>query len=336
MASGSGEVPRRRVPSWLLPAFGYGVSLASLIWVYWGFDWKSDLPKLATVDWWWVTLAIVADVGAYFIGGWRWSLLLRPVAPAEFLRSTRAIFVGLYTNSILPFRTGELVRTYLQARWLEIPYSVCLASVIVERILDGLLLVVGFYTVTLFVKVPAYLQDGSLALAVGVGVLSVLLGIAMFHKHHAHAAVSRSRWAAMLWHVVEGLHAMGNSPSFIGAAAVSVLYLAAQLLPIYALARGLELNIPLGVLAVVLVILRIGTTVPQAPGNVGGFQFFTVLALQLFDVDKGVAAGFATLLFLVVTVPLLVGGAIASALTGIRIRDLQHHARRGFAPATKT
>ncbi len=336
MASGSGEVPRRRVPAWLLPAFGYGFSVASLIWVYWGFDWTNDLPKLATVDWRWVSLAIAADVGTYFLGGWRWSLLLSPIAPAKFLRSTQAVFVGLFTNSILPLRTGELVRTYLQARWLEIPFSVCLASVFVERILDGILLVAGFYTVTLFVTVPGYVQDGSLALAVGVGVLSLLLGIVMFHKHHAHAAVSKSRWAAMLWHVVEGLHAMGNSGSFIGAAAVSVLYLASQLLPIYALARGLELNVPLGPLAVMLVILRIGTTLPQAPGNVGGFQFFTVLALQLFHVDKGIAAGFATLLFLVVTVPLLVGGGIATALTGIRIRDLQHHARGGFPRDVKT
>jgi hypothetical protein len=202
--------------------------------------------------------------------------------------------------------------------------------VIVERTLDGVLLVLGFYTVTLFVEVPGYLRDGSLALAAGLCVLSVLFAIVMLLKRHAHAAVSRSRWAAKLWHVVEALHAMGRSPSFLGAAAVSVLYLAAQLLPIYAIVRGLELDVPLGAVAVVLLILRIGTTLPQAPGNVGGFQFFVVLALQLFDVEKGDAASFATLLFLVVTVPLLVGGAIASALTGIRIRDLQRHARGDF------
>ena len=41
---------------------------------------------------------------------------------------------------------------------------------------------------------------------------------------------------------------------------------------------------------------------------------------NLFEVDKGVAAGFATLLFLVMTVPLLVGGAVATTLTGLRIR----------------
>jgi uncharacterized membrane protein YbhN (UPF0104 family) len=210
---------------------------------------------------------------------------------------------------------------------------VSLSSAVIERLLDGIFLVLGFYFVTFFVAVPRYLRDASLVLAVVVGGLSVLMGIVMFHKHHAHAAVSRSRWADALWHVVEALHAMGNSPSFLAAAAVSLLYLVSQLIPVYALMKGLDLDVPLGAVVVVLVILRIGTVLPQAPSNLGGFQFFTVVALRLFDVDKSAAAGFATILFLVTTVPLWFGGAVACALAGFRIRDLQHHARAGFAPA---
>ena len=160
-----------------------------------GLRLEDELPKLAAVDWRWVTFAMAADIATYFFQGWRWSLLLRPIAPARILRSVQAIFVGLFANSVLPLRTGELLRTYLQARWVEIPVSVCLSSVLIERLLDGILLVLGFYAVTYFVEVPGYLRDASLVLAVVVGVLSVLLGIVMFHKHHAHAAVSRSRWA---------------------------------------------------------------------------------------------------------------------------------------------
>jgi glycosyltransferase 2 family protein len=321
---------------WLLPAVGYGISAASLLWVYWGFDWKGELPKLASADWRYLALAMVSEIGTYFLQGWRWSLLLSPVGPAKFLRSVQAIFAGLMANSVLPLRSGEAIRIYLLARWTDIPFSVTLSSAVVERLIDGILLFLCFYTVTFFVDVPGYLRDGSLVLAVIVGVLSVLMGIVMFYKHHAHAAASRSRWRDMLWHVVEGLHAMGNSPSFLPTIVVSGLYLASQLIPIYALAKGLELGIPLGAVAVILVILRIGTILPQAPSNVGGFQFFTVVALRLFHVDKAAAAGFATLLFLVITVPLLLGGAVACALAGLRIKDLQHHASAGFSPTAKT
>ncbi len=176
-------------------------------------------------------------------------------------------------------------------------------------------------------EVPSYLDNASLVLALLVLALSILVGVVMFHKHHAHAAVARSRWAAMLWHVVEALHAMGNSRWFYASAGASVLYLTLQVIPIYALTRAYNLDLSLGEAAVVLVILRLGTIIPQAPSNIGGFQFFAVVGLRLFGMDKDAATGFATIMFFVVTVPLWLGGAIAAAMTGIRIKELQSHAR---------
>jgi len=211
-----------------------------------------------------VTLALLADIAAYLFQGWRWTLLLRPVAPAKFLRSVQAIFVGLFANSVLPLRSGEILRTYLQARWVDAPVSVCLASVLIERLVDGALLILSFCAVTYFVEVPRYLRDAALVLALVVGVLSVLLGIVTFQKHRAHAALSRSRWKEGLWHMVEGLHAMGSSRTFIWAVFISGFYLAAQVIPIYALGRGLGLDFSLAVSAVVLVIFRLGTVLPEA------------------------------------------------------------------------
>ncbi len=330
MASNSGGGPRRKATAWLFPTLAYVISAVAFLWVYWGFDWKAALTRFAASDWRWVACSVLADVSVYLCQGWRWTLLLKPVGLVRFWGSVQSLFIGLFANEVLPFRSGELIRAYVQARWTEIPFSVVLSSEVVERLFDGFLLVLGFYLTTSFVEVPRYLRDGSLILAAVVLAFSVLLGIVMFHKHHAHAAVARSRWAKMLWHVVEGLHAMGNSRWFLASAAVSVLYLGLQVVPIYALMRGCGIDLPLGAAAVVLVILRLGTVIPQAPSNLGGFQFFTVVALQLFGVDKANAAGFATIMFLVVTIPLWVGGAIAAAFADIHIRDLQRHAQATF------
>ena len=97
-----------------------------------------------------------------------------------------------------------------------------------------------------------------------------------------------------------------------------------------------ELDLSFGVAAVVLIVLRLGTVLPQAPGNVGAFQFFTVMALRLFGVDRATAIGFATMMFVVVTVPLWLAGLVAVAMTGMKIRDLQHHAQRTFRTSEET
>jgi hypothetical protein len=328
MGSVAGQARRRKLPSWLIPALGYGISVACLVWVYWGFDWKTELPKLAAADWRWVTLSVVADLAVYVCQGWRWSLLLQPVAPARFLKAVQAVYIGLFANEVLPFRSGELIRSYVMARWTHVPFSVSLSSAVIERLFDGIWLVLGFYSVTFFVDLPGYLVNASQVLTGILAGVATLMAIVMFRKHHAHAAVSQSRWSEMLWHVVEGLHAMGNSLWFVAAAAVSLLYLAIQVIPIYALMKGYGLDLSVAAAGVVLVILRLGTILPQAPGNIGAFQFFTVVGLALFGVEKATATGFATLMFVVVTAPLWLGGLVAVAITGMRIRDLQSEAQK--------
>jgi hypothetical protein len=80
-------------------------------------------------------------------------------------------------------------------------------------------------------------------------------------------------------------------------------------------------------MAAVLIIMMTATAIPSAPGNAGLLQAACVLALNLFGIDKTRATGFAALLFLVLTVPLLIVCAAVVGFTGIKICDL----RRGPA-----
>ena len=95
---------------------GYAISIACLIWVYRGFDWKGELPKLMQTDWRWVTVAVLADVVVYVVQGWRWNLLLQPLAPVPVMQTIQAIYIGLFANEVLPLRSGEVIRCYLLSR----------------------------------------------------------------------------------------------------------------------------------------------------------------------------------------------------------------------------
>ena len=173
MSSASPEV---RLRTWVFTVITILVSLACLVWALHGVSWTELWQEIRELDWRWVAAAALTDVFAYVVQGWRWSLILQPVAPAPVRTSTRSIFVGLFANEVLPLRAGELIRCFLQARWTEIPFSVTLASALIERIFDGVVLIVGlFFSIRFLRHFPltggqhraiALISDGSIALAV--------------------------------------------------------------------------------------------------------------------------------------------------------------------------
>src|SRR5689334_3663601 len=92
---------------------------------------------LGSANW----LMLAPAIGLYFVGVWlrsaRWRLLL----PAHTVNTStlfRTLLVGFTVNNLLPLRMGEVARAYLLARWAKVPYTATIASLLVERVLDGL------------------------------------------------------------------------------------------------------------------------------------------------------------------------------------------------------
>jgi len=322
---------RRGLPRWALPVFGYLISVGCLIWVYRGFDWDREVARLSAMDWRWVTLAVAADIFVYVCQGWRWSTLLKPLANVSMWKTTQAIYIGLFANEVLPLRSGEVIRCYLQRRWSGLPLSVVISSAVIERAMDGIWLVLGFWAVGQYVNLPRVMVEGSRLLVLLLMIAAALVAMAVIYKGETEQAVSRSRWGAMLRHVVGGVHSMGRSWSFAWAGLLSLAYLGLQILPILFLMKAYGLEVTGWAAPVVLVVLRLGTVVPQAPGNVGAFQALTILALRLFGLERAEAAGFATLLFIVVTVPLWLAGFVALLATRMRFREIHQEAHEQFA-----
>jgi uncharacterized protein (TIRG00374 family) len=316
-----------KIPRWSVAALFYGISIASLVWVFRGVDLDAMRQDFRSMHWRWLVLAMLSDIGVYAFQGWRWGLLLRPVERVPVWRSIQAIYVGLFANEVLPFRPGEVIRPYLQARWSAIPFSVALSSVIIERIFDGLWLTALFAITYAHVSLPRRVTD----LAVGLGVVTLLaavsLGVVMFGKRHAHAALSATGWGPRVKVLVEDLHLMGRSFSFYAAAAASLPYLLIQAIPVYAMIRGYDLDLTVWQTMVVLVVFRLGTAIPQLPGNVGLSQTAIVIGLALFGVDKTTAAGLSMMTWGVITAPLVVAGFVALLLTGGNLGELHRRAK---------
>ncbi len=307
------------------------VSLGCLWWVLHDLDWHEFGGELRDINWWWVSVAVITDIAVYFWHGWRWSLLLTPVEKIPVLRSVRAIYVGLFANEVLPLRTGEVIRCYLQARWSSLPFSVAISSALIERIFDGIWLALCFFvTVKLVPGLPRFLIDGAVVLTVIVLAGAILIGLAMFYKQRAHEVLnSESKIHRHLRILIEDLHMIGHSRYLYYSALMTVPYLLTQIVPIYALMKAYDFaDASWGVAAVVMVVLRLGSAVPQAPGNVGAFQYLAVVVLnKVFGYDLYFAKRFSLIMWAVVTVPLLITGFIALSITGAHIGELSRRAK---------
>ena len=326
--------PRRKIPSWAPQAVGYLISAGCLVWVLRGYPIGDLIPTIRALDFRWVLLAVVCDLAVYVVHGWRWNTLLAPVIRLKLGRTVQAIYIGLFANEVLPLRTGELIRCYLLAHWNNLRISLSFASAAVERLIDGFWMMACFLVTASLVRgIPRDL----LILVQAIGVLLIAAAGALSwivaRKQQAHAAIREGRWASTLRHIVEGLHLMGNPRTIGMTTAISFLYVVVQFVSVWALMKAYGLDLSIWAAAGVLAIVRFGTVIPFAPGNVGTFQFSCVIALGLFDVETNDAKTFSFIMFFALTLPLLIGGAVAVAMTGLNISELHSRAKTGVEGA---
>lgn len=299
------------------------VSVVCLVWVLRGANLENLGAEIRAMHWGWVAFAVISDIFVYFLQGWRWSILLEPVAKVPVMRSVRAIYVGLFANEVLPFRSGEVIRCYLQARWGKLPLGVTLSSALIERVFDGIWLVLYLAVVVQFVDVPRHVRNGGYAMLLIITAIAGLLVWVMFYKQHAKAAASQSRWKERLEVIVDDLHAIGSSRSFYFAWLASLPHLLSMTLPIYGAMRAYGLDeLDIWDAAIINILVRLGTVIPAAPGNLGTYQAATVVALTLLGVAGAQAKRFSLVLWGIITVPLLIAGFIALSVTGFKIKEL--------------
>ncbi|HLK65617.1 MAG TPA: lysylphosphatidylglycerol synthase transmembrane domain-containing protein [Bryobacteraceae bacterium] len=327
----SSAAPRRRMPAWAPQVLGYCLSAACLFWVLHGYPIDDLIPSIRSLDFRWVSLAVISDLTVYVVHGWRWNTLLKPVIRLRLWRTVQAIYIGLFANEVLPLRVGEVIRCYLLSHWNDLRLSVGFASIAVERLIDGFWMVLAFLITASFVqRIPRDLVIlvwciGGLILA-GAVVLFWLI-----RRPESHAAIAESRWSSILRHIIEGLHLMGNPRTLGYTALISLLYLFLQFLQIFCLMKAWGLDLSFWVAAGVLTIIRFGTVIPNAPGNVGLFQFACVLALRLFEVETNDAKTFSIIVFVAQTLPLLIGGAVATAQSGLNLGELHDRAKKSVS-----
>jgi uncharacterized membrane protein YbhN (UPF0104 family) len=278
------------------------------------------------MHWRWVAAAVVLDMCVYLLQGWRWKIVLAPIARVPYMQAVEAIYVGLFANEVIPLRAGELIRCFLLSKSSDIPLSVTFASAVIERIFDGVWLMVCFFCTLHMGRLPGVLVKGGYVLGVLIVICSCILGYAMYAKKQSIDLFFGMSWPRWFNTLIEDLHLIGHSRYLYYAFFISGLYIFAQMMPIYALVQANKLDVPWTASFTMMVLLRLSSVVPQAPGNLGSFQWVTFRTLVMFGLAAGHAKRFSLILWSVVTIPLILIGFVALALEGLNMTRLHKEA----------
>lgn len=231
----------------------------------------------------------------------RWGELLVPLGRIPFKRLNSASAIGIMMLIVLPLRLGEFARPLLVARGggagPKLRRSGALASIVVERIADGLFVgVLGIVALHMLGaratgEIAEMSRHASWLVTGGFFAGCVALLFAFFLREQAVALVARilrplspgleKRATSMLDAFIAGLH-LGSGLRVLGFFLTTALYwaLAAFGLALAARAFGLTFG-PLEA-CTVLAVQVVGVMVPAGPGMVGTFQFATQVGLAIF------------------------------------------------------
>ena len=328
------------VPRHQTLAINIGISLAFLDQVFSGLEWEAMGQALARADYWLLGPAFAIVVVTLFLRTWRWQWLLRSVGKVPFAAAFRATCLGIGANMVLPARAGEFLRVFALGRATGYAKTAIFATLVIERILDGLTILLLLAGVMLLGVHSDQLHY--LGIVGGAFYLAALVALLVFFYRQAWlVAIVRhllpANWAERAIQLLDafgdGLHVLRNGRQLLVVSAQSVVIWVAIALSFYPVMLAFEYGAPVPLFAPFLLtpLLALGLTLPGAPGGIGIMQYMAVLALQLSMATTGAvlagdfaeqAAAFSVLMHLSQAVPEIAFGLWAFLSAGLSWREV--------------
>jgi hypothetical protein len=248
--------------------------------------------------------------------------------------------IGYMGNNIYPARAGEVLRAVVLKRKAGVPVSASLATIIVERIFDGVVMLAF-----VFVNLPELarlaaadsgfvgnIQDLALiGTGVFLGALLVFLLAAMFPAwtlkiglwfiQRLLPARFREKTAGILHKFLDGLAALRSPFNILMVFLTSVLIWLLETVKYWFVMHAFTFTVGFFALMLLNGIANLATTIPSAPGYIGTWEAVTKAVLVAYAVPGAEALGYAVVLHVALWLPITLLGAYYMAREGIRWSD---------------
>lgn len=315
---------------------GVAISLGFLYLVVRNLNLSEFWETVKTAKYIWLIPGVAVYFLAVWARAWRWHYLLRPVKSISTQKMFPIVCIGYMGNNVYPARAGEVLRAIVLKRHEGVPISASLATIIVERIFDGVVML-GF----VFLNLPelAKLTGSSsgfigsiqtLALwgaAAFAGALAAFLLAAMFPEPAEKLAawlvnrLAPDRYRQNILGIANkflgGLESLRSPVDALMVFLTSVVIWLLETGKYWMIMHAFPFTVSFFTLMLMNGIVNLATTIPSAPGYVGTFDTPGIAVLQAYGVDKAVATGYTIVLHIALWLPITLLGAYYLAREGI-------------------
>jgi uncharacterized protein (TIRG00374 family) len=292
-----------------------------------------------TANYWWLLPGIAVYFVAVWARAWRWHYLLGPVKKIPTKTMFPITAIGYMGNNIYPARAGEVLRAVILKRRENVSISASLATIIVERIFDGVVML-GF----IFVNLPELArltgqsgfvgniqQVAVIGTGVFIGALILFLLAAMFPRNTTQIGQwfidrllpsrFRQQTSSLMHKFLDGLASLRSPFNILMVFITSVVIWLLETSKYWLVMHAFNFTVSFFALMLMNGIVNLATTIPSAPGYIGTFDAPGIAVLIAYGVDQATAAGYTLVLHVALWLPITLLGAYFLTREGIQWSD---------------
>ncbi len=304
------------------------ISAVGLYIAFHDIEWKNFIYEIKTVDIYWYFGGMLAMIIIMFIRALRWRILLLPIGNYSTIKLYKGTIAGFFTNYVLPFRIGEVVRAYVTGQYVKEKGAVLLPSIVIERTLDGISFIIFVVIFSLFVDLPLtdkqiFIVRILLFVVLFILILAVYLYSKFRNKITIYLDSKNGKAAEFLRDLHKGMLTIFKirHPFQIILYSFSIWFITG--LTYWAGIKATHIELGFIEAFILFATAMIAIAIPAAPGFVGTFHAAMVATLVAFNIDKNVAASYAFLQHLIGMIPICLFGFIHFLEANVSIKEIR-------------